>query len=1023
MEADTHTQSRVIGLGIKIALLSANILVLWLFAPLPVLLYTGLGLSAVGLFFIITGTVQVAIQSKGKKRAMTFQRFRDSMAFSKSYMRLNLRYTVLTAIGLMIAIATLSQGFIVSQGIQQDYIFSKTDPNTMPTITVTTTIAGYADYSMPNPENKTLTILNTISTYVHDISSNYGFRSPEKEYSVIKITGFSLLINNKLHYVTMLGISPDTARAIWGQEIAETLPNSPGSFAALLFGSVLSSYPNISTNNPQLLSYSYTGKDQNDQPLTSTLRVNASITQLFKLSNDVSVRLPFELGFAGSITFLFDISKIDGYRAWLNYIPSGLVIQAFFHPWKAISPIDTSERLNDMAKDIQLNRNLILFDEPYYKITRATSPVGGIIISLQSFLSAVQFIMFLFIVPIIGGALFLALYSFGLIETRKRRFVAIIKSRGASSAQVATALSLEVITSAVLGFATGLLFSIASTPFVVGFLDLQVAGGAFSLFWDTRDTMLKIAAFSVLIAFDLNISEILYLSPLTVSEAEEPEEKEVTGWKKYYFDLFLLLVGILMTLILEMLKNREASEVQTILMLAVSPIALLGISIGSVLTVSRYFSPIAKSIGDWGWKRIGNITFFSLKNLNLRKESSSGLASLLLLTSLIGVFLVAVPFSLGVGAQEQLYYQLGGEINLSQLYQWNGTDMSFLSEVEGIKAMTNVFLIEFDIFTASSTIEQNVRILGINTTTFLQAAYLKQEFLNFPMNSIPDRLTMEPNTTKKFPAFIWSADAREKVVDEDSSITFSFSDKNQPLLRHDYIFDIQGFFDYWPLLVPSNNLRSGYRLVVPLDAIYSLLEILFTNQVKVREPMVIANVADSYDRVDVANAMLSAASKIATTPRVETISTTTENQASQAVLATVPLIVRLGYIAIILQALIGVGMFASLTISMRKREIGLYKALGMTRAQLGKIFLTEILYVLLFSMTLGLAFGLFTARSLMIVISLPGLGGALPPYQPFIPIPRILELLGTLVTGGLIAAIYPAYQLAAQKSGEIMKVE
>ena len=821
----------------------------------------------------------------------------------------------------------------------------------------------------------------------------------------------------------MLGVSPETARAIWGEEIANSLSNTPGSFSALLYGSVLTNYPNVPSNAALPLSYSYVGKDENGQPRSNTLKVNASITQVVELPSDVSVRMPFELGFAGSITFLFDVSKVDSYRAWLGYIPAGIMIQAFFHPWKAIDPMDTSERLNDMARDIQLNRNLILFDEPYYKITRATSPVGGIILSLQNFLSAVQFIMFLFIIPIIGGALFLALYSFGLIETRKRRFVAIIKSRGASSAQVATALSLEIITSALLGFVAGIFFSIISTPFVVDFLDLRVTGGAFSLFWDTRGTMLKIAAFAILVAFDLNISEILYLSPLTVSEAEEPEEKEITGWKKYYFDLFLLLVGILMTLILEVLKNRAASEVQTILMLAVAPVALLGISIGSVLTVSRYFSPIAKSIGDWGWKRVGNITFFSLKNLNLRKESSSGLASLLLLTSLIGVFLVAVPYSLGVGAQEQLYYQLGGEVNLSQLYQWNGTDMSFLSGVDGIRAMTNVFLIEFDMFTASSTIEQNVRILGINTTSFLQAAYLKQDFLNFPMETITERLTVEPNSTKTFPAFIWSTDAREKVIDEDSSITFSFSDKNEPLKRHDYIFDIQGFFDLWPLLVPSTNLRSGYRMVVPLEAIYSLLDILFTNQVKVREPMVIARIADGYDRVDVANAMLSAASKIATTPRVETISTTTENQASQAILATVPLIVRLGYVAIILQALIGVGMFASLTISMRKREIGLYKALGMTRAQLGKIFLTEILYVLLFSMALGFAFGLFTARSLMIVISLPGLGGALPPYQPLIPIPRILELLGILTVGGLLAAIYPAYQLAAQKSGEIMKVE
>ncbi len=1023
MESEKETHNRGLGLGIKIFLLATNIFMVWLFIPINAILYAALVIFAISLFFLITGGIQ-ALMSRKKRtvKVSPLARVVDTLGFARRYIRLNIRFTFLTMLGLMIAIATLSQSFIVAQGIQQDYVYERINPQFTPTLSVSTTIAPYSDLTTPPPTNSTSIVRGGVKELVYRASLEYGLSKPFRTVEAIKTTGLQILVNNTLMPVTLIGVEANTASELWGSEVGSLINKNSSEFVAVIYPQAFSDHINLLSNQPYTLYYNYKFIDVNGSNQL-LLKVPIRIINVKEMDNDISLELPHNFGFAGGINLIYDISLFDVIRAQFSYGFQSILITSFYHHWDVLNANNIVEKLGQLADYVLLHGKEATKGIDYYYISSSVSPVGGALYTISEFLIAVQFIILIFILPMIGGALFLALYSFGLIENRKRKFIAILKSRGASTTQVATSLSLEILFSSLIGFILGILLAYGSTPFMIKFLGIKHTFTFSELIYNFKGIVFPVLFFSIVIGYDLNLNEILTLSPLSISEAEEPVEQEITGWKKYYVDVFMLLLGILGLIILEVLKSRQPSQLQTILMLVISPVTLIGISVGSVLAVSRYFGPLSKSVGDWSWIKLGNLPSFSLKNLHLRRETASGLASVLLLTTLIGVFLVIVPFSLQVGAERQLLYNLGGEIQVSQLSNWNASDFSFLHGDEGYEAVTGVYIIEFEIYLATSSVSQKVRLIGIDTKTFLKAAYIENSFLDFNKEDLSSLLKPLDPTHRVFPALIWSSDANEKLLSPGRSQTFTLTDKHQVTLSRDFVFKITGQFDYWPLLIDTVKQESGFRMVVPLNAIYSILDVIMPTMLDRSDPYLIAKAKPGYSIEKVGQNLLNTVAPYFSSPRVETILDTTQSQGSRAVLATVPKIVKMGYVVMLIQALIAVAMFASLTIASRKREIGLYKALGMLKSQLLVMFLTEILFILMFSLSLGTIFGIFASKTVMSVLSLPGLAGGLPPFPSVIPVEEIFKLLLAFIFSGLIAAVWPAQKLANAKTGDIMKVE
>jgi putative ABC transport system permease protein len=117
------------------------------------------------------------------------------------------------------------------------------------------------------------------------------------------------------------------------------------------------------------------------------------------------------------------------------------------------------------------------------------------------------------------------------------------------------------------------------------------------------------------------------------------------------------------------------------------------------------------------------------------------------------------------------------------------------------------------------------------------------------------------------------------------------------------------------------------------------------------------------------------------------------------------LIYALLLMAIII-ALFGIGVTLALSIYERTREIGLLRAVGMSRAQVRSTVRWESVIIALFGTVLGLIIGVFFGWALVHALADQGLNRlALPPGQLI-----VLLVLGALV--GSLAAWSPARRAA-----------
>ncbi len=117
----------------------------------------------------------------------------------------------------------------------------------------------------------------------------------------------------------------------------------------------------------------------------------------------------------------------------------------------------------------------------------------------------------------------------------------------------------------------------------------------------------------------------------------------------------------------------------------------------------------------------------------------------------------------------------------------------------------------------------------------------------------------------------------------------------------------------------------------------------------------------------------------------------------------VAIIIVLLMLAVVI-ALFGIANTLALSIIERTRELGLLRAVGMTRRQLRTTVRWEAVMTSLFGTLLGLAIGLFFGWAIVEALKDEGLNAFVVPFVPFVLIVVIAFV------AGVVAAILPAYR-------------
>jgi len=112
------------------------------------------------------------------------------------------------------------------------------------------------------------------------------------------------------------------------------------------------------------------------------------------------------------------------------------------------------------------------------------------------------------------------------------------------------------------------------------------------------------------------------------------------------------------------------------------------------------------------------------------------------------------------------------------------------------------------------------------------------------------------------------------------------------------------------------------------------------------------------------------------------------------------LVVLLGFAILI--ALLGIVNTLALSVAERKHEIGLLRAVGMTRKQVKRMIRWEAVLIAVFGGVLGLVVGVILGSAVVLAVG-QGLMLALPVVQ-------LITYLVVAALGGVLAAIVPAHR-------------
>ncbi len=107
-------------------------------------------------------------------------------------------------------------------------------------------------------------------------------------------------------------------------------------------------------------------------------------------------------------------------------------------------------------------------------------------------------------------------------------------------------------------------------------------------------------------------------------------------------------------------------------------------------------------------------------------------------------------------------------------------------------------------------------------------------------------------------------------------------------------------------------------------------------------------------------------------------------------------------------ALIGIANTLSLSVLERTRELGLLRAVGMSRKQLRRTIMGESMIIAVFGTLMGLVIGIVFSIALSVVIAAedPGL------FQYALPYPQLVVITIAAAIAGVLAAVLPAYRAA-----------
>ncbi|MFX1283130.1 MAG: FtsX-like permease family protein [Promethearchaeota archaeon] len=664
----------------------------------------------------------------------------------------------------------------------------------------------------------------------------------------------------------------------------------------------------------------------------------------------------------------------------------------------------------------QLEKFLISLENKVYPVTNNPFVYSKILEDMRNFANYIfglLVILLLISTPVLCIALFLVVYSFGLIRRQKQEQIGVIKMRGGSWVQIFSVLLGELVIFTLLAVIIGFFASIFLADIVMRSTNYLEFLGVQMPVRITINFIQSLLFWGIVLTFLLNFKRILQMSRQPIKETIIPVETQDPLWKRYYLDLLSFLIGTCVWMMYtSLIKSKYLGEYESFvssLLLLISLFALLApflIFFSTIMLITRISPFLIQQLSKILWRVIGGVPAISIRNIIRHKQATNRAIILITLALSFTILSSSLIFSLDETERVKIYYQGGADISLNLKSKNTRIRILLEENISNIQSISSVILAE-NILRSSEG--QKYQFLFLEPDSYTRTAFNDPN--RFELSSSLSKLMEEisDNQTVILYEENLKATPQELKIYENLSLLVSNTTSTEGLSLR-----IGGTFKYWPLLYPHPwyDFSSTYWLVGSIGLFERLNK---DNYIDIQDVYYFASVDSSGNIDETIHEIYNETGITPKSPGLEY----QRYQASFTRRFTLS-VLNSNLIICICISVIGIIMFAFFIYVERGKEIGVERALGMTRLQTAQSYLIEAITILVFGSVIGIITGMFYVT---MFLQITQFGQTVPPPVVTLPITLFAQIIIVIIIAAAIGTIIPAYLATRKDISHVLKVE
>ena len=690
-------------------------------------------------------------------------------------------------------------------------------------------------------------------------------------------------------------------------------------------------------------------------------------------------------------------------------VDSGDIMEDLFYD---VSKIDAFQLNKEITKlkilGNKLKESYLTFAE--YLSVRITSPLIDLIEQFRDEYNLYQTFMLAFLAPIIALTVILTIYAANLVRKKRDRQLTILADRGTSRVEIGSYLALESFIVGAISLAVGVAGGIPIASL------LTRSSGYLSFANDSIPLKIELSSVSVALLGSIGAIILIQLfNTVTLLRKRNIDdygkvEKTLPKFYKYYVDVAIAVVGIAIWYVYEM-PALSGFKYKTARYVGIPAIVLL--LFGLILVAQRLLPLFAKLLIKLSIKLRWDIPSLSLREIFRYQKSYSRSSIILCLSFSLVVASIVVPYTYQDFNYEGAQYDLGTDILIRNFPIQDTALKNTIEDMEQVEATSIVRFVNIRDPQGVSTI---VSILAINPDTFKQAAYFRSDFSDASIDDLMENMVYarEVNSSSVIGQVDELALFNYGIGSALTMTYWAYNESNRdqygsPFFYTDVTFNIINTFNVWPQFLRSlilDNVRATYfHFVAPIN-IMNFLQYNYLSSIN----YLYVKVNDGYDISDTADEIRPLISGGIVYDVERQLFVKPDSPRSSILYSAInsTLLMSFAINAIIL------GLFASIQLIDKNKELATMKAIGISSGQLNKYFISIYTTMLTFSTIMGLIVGFISSVMLMSILSI---NRNMPSYRMNFPIGQIALVLLILLAASMAGAVIPTLSMSKSEVG------